>query len=142
METQNIKLGIGAYLGILLLLCLLVGIYAKDTIIHAMLDSTGQAQVLEAQKASDKTAGILLSLGKITFDTSVLNSTYLQTLTPFVNFPIDAQTLSNFGKTNPFLGSFTVVSSQASSSVGGVVYSNQRAANNGQSIIPVSPNRR
>jgi hypothetical protein len=117
---------------------LFVLIYTKDSIISFVLDTTGEAQIQETQKTTDNTTKVLLSLDKITFDTSVLNSPYFESLVPFVSYPIDAQTLSNFGKANPFIGNFIVVAPTATTTVGGVVYSSQRQPlNNGQAVRSV-----
>lgn len=144
MQSQNIKLGISSYFGIIFLVLLFGMIYSKDLIFSYILEATGESQIQESQKATQETATVLLSLDKITFDTSVLNSNYLSSLTPFVNFPIDAAALENFGKANPFLGNFIVVPTKATTSVGAVVYSANRPGNNGNSVRAVTPttNRR
>ena len=58
------------------------------------------------------------------FDTSVLNSAYFTSLNNIPNFPIDKSD-SSFGKQNPFTGYFAVTSTKASTTVGGIIYSNQ-----------------
>lgn len=143
MQNTNIKLSIGSYLGIIITLVIFIAIFFRDDIFNIILEYTGNTQIEESQHATEEMTKIILDLEKIKFDTSVLKSPYLESLVIFLVFPIDAETLANFGKTNPFIGTFSVVSSKATTSaVGGVVYSAQRAANNGASVIPVSPNRR
>ncbi len=142
MDSSNFKLTNSAYVGILFFALLLAAIFMKETIFDFIIQSTGANQIEESRAATKETADLLLSLDKIKLDTSILSSTYFQSLSPLASFPIDALTLSNFGKANPFLGNFTVVSAPATSSVGALIYSNQRGANNGASQTSVSPTRR
>lgn len=141
MQAGNIKLGIGTYFGIFVFLVLFLMIFFKQNIFDFIVEFSGSNALEESQQATQETTNLLLSLDKIKLDVNVLQSTYLQALTAFPTFPIDAQTLSNFGKSNPFLGgTFTVVQTTATSSVGAVVYSNNRAGNNGNSLRPVNQN--
>lgn len=142
IPNSNFKMTTSGYFGILFLVLIFSAIFMRDLIFATITDMTGGNEIVESQVATQETTNILLSLDKIKLDTSVLNSSYLESLIPFANFPTDAQTLSNFGKINPFLGSFTIVSSKATSSVGALIYSNQRGANNGASTLPVSSTRR
>jgi hypothetical protein len=143
MKVKNLKFNFTTYLGLLFLVLIFAMIYFQDFIFDIITTQTGGTEILQSEKATKETADLLISLDKITLDTSVLNSTYLQSLGQLPSFPIDAAALSNFGKANPFLGSFIIVPSRvASSSVGGVVYSNQRGANNGNSLRAVNPRGR
>ncbi len=141
MQEKNILQSVSFYLGILILVSLFTLIYSQEYITGLVLEFTGEAQIQESQKTTNEATNLLLSLDRIPFDTSVLSLPYLQTLNSFPSFPIDTETLSNFGKANPFVGSFTVVTNSASSSVGGVVYSNQRSLNNGNAVRATAPNR-
>jgi len=142
MQNINVKLNIKTILVFLFFATIFGAILGQSYIFSFIASQSGTAEIEDSQKASKETTDLLLSLDKIAFDTSVLNSPYLDSLSPLPNFPLDAQSLSNFGKANPFLGSFIVVSAPASSSVGSVIYSNQREVNNGSSIRAVSPTRR
>jgi hypothetical protein len=144
MQNNNTKLGIGSILGILFFFCVLGSIMFQEYMFDFIVGLSGSEQIAESQKALQDTTDLLISVDKITFDTSVLSNPYLQSLVNLPTFPIDAQTISNFGKANPFLGSFTVVPTKAvaSSTVGAVVYSNQREVNNGNSLRPVNSNTR
>ena len=138
MQNTNIKLSISTYLGILFLCCLFVAIYLQDSIFQMVKDMTGEAEVAQAQESTNKVSTLLVSLSKINFETKVLNSQYFETLVPFVDFPIDSETLANFGKANPFIGSFTVVTERDSGAVGGLIYSGQRSElNNGNAVRSV-----
>jgi len=142
MQEKNTLQIISFYLGILLIVILFVLIYLQESVTSLISEMTGESLVQEAKTSTIETTNLLLSLDKISFDTSVLSLPYVQTLVQFPSYPIDSQTLSNFGKTNPFIGSFTVVTEQASSSTGGVVYSGQRVLNNGGAIRAVAPSSR
>jgi hypothetical protein len=142
METTNLKLGFSSYMGLIIILLVFGCILMKDSVFELVLNFTGGDQIAESQQANQEVTALLLSVDKITFDTSILNSGYLQSLTPFPDFPVDTVTLSNFGKANPFIGNFIVVPDTATSSVGSVIYSSQRSVNNGQSLRAVNPNRR
>ena len=142
MKTNNLSLSLSSYIGMLLLLSLLLAIYAEESIVNFVLENTGQQQIAESANATKQMSELILSLDKIKFDTTVLNSAYLENVKPFPNFPVDATTLANFGKANPFIGSFSVVTEVASTTVGGVVYSNQRATNDGNSIRAIPSTRR
>lgn len=137
MQSINFKLSIGMYLLLTSVVVIFIMILMRDSIFQALVGVTGDSQIQDSQQATKETTDLLLSLDKIKLNTSVLQSSYLQSLTKFPSFPIDAQTLSNFGKLNPFLGNFVVVSDKASSSVGAIVYSNQRSTNSGNSITSV-----
>lgn len=142
MQKINLKLNFSTILGLLFFLVIFFAILFKESVFSFIVSLGGNDVVVSSQKAAKDTADLLLSLDKITLDTSILGTPYLQNLNNLPNFPLDAQTLSNFGKTNPFLGSFTVVPTSASSSVGSVIYSNQRSVNNNRSLLPVSTRRK
>lgn len=142
MQEKNILQMTMFYVGITILVVLFISIYTRDQINSLVLDYTGEVQIQDAQKSINDTTSLLLSLDKISFDTSILSLPYLQTLSSFPNFPIDALTVSNFGKANPFVGSFTVVTDAASASVGGIIYSGQRSLNSGEAVRAVAPARR
>ncbi len=94
--------------------------------------------ISDSKKASREVAEALLKLDKIAFNTSILKSEYFQRIVVLPTFPTDSRTLANFGKANPFLGNFSVASSPAASStVGGVIFSQQRSVNNNNSVVPV-----
>ena len=139
MQNINLKLDIKTIGGILFFIIIFGSIFLKSYIFVFLTSSSGTAEIQASQKASKDTADLLLSLDKITLDTTILNSPYLQSLITLPSFPLDARTLSNFGKANPFFGSFIVVPTSASTSVGAVIYSGQRSANGGRSIRPVNP---
>jgi hypothetical protein len=144
MQKSKTSLGIGSILGILFFFSLLGSIMFQQYIFDFIVGLSGSEQIAESQKALQDTTDLLISVDKITFDTTVLANPYLQTLVNLPNFPIDAQTISNFGKVNPFIGNFIVVPTKvtASTTVGAVVYSNQRSVNNGNSLRPVNSNTR
>lgn len=142
MQQNSFKLTTGSYLGILFFVLMFAAIFMKDTIFDLIISQTGADTAQQSQQATQKTTDLLLSLDKIKLNTAVLESSYLQSLTTLPSFPVDFQTLSNFGKANPFVGNFIIVPTKASSTVGAVIYSNQRAANNGRSVLPVSTSRR
>lgn len=142
MQEKNTLQVISFYIGILLLVGLFVLIYLQESVTNLIIEMTGEYQIQESKASIAETTNLLLSLDKISFDTSVLSLPYLQDLTQFPSYPIDAETLSNFGKTNPFIGSFIVVTNQASTSTGGVVYSTQRTLNNGSAVRAVPATRR
>lgn len=139
MQTTNIKLDFKTIVGLIFFLSLFVAIFTKSYIFDFLIGQSGTAEIEASQKAAKDTADLLLSLDKINLDTTILSSTYLQSLQVLPSFPLDARTLSNFGKANPFLGNFTVVSNPATTSVGSVIYSSQRSANDGRSLRPVNP---
>lgn len=139
MQKINFKMNIGTMLGIAFFLILFLAILFKDSVFSFITSQSNGDVVQSSQKAAKDTADLLLSLDKISLNTSILSAPYLQNLIPLPNFPIDAQTLSNFGKANPFLGGFVVVSSPATTSVGAVIYSNQREVNNDRSLRAVKP---
>lgn len=113
-------------------------VMSKDFIFEQIVILTSGNELANSRLASAETADLLLSLDRITLDTKTLTSPYFQSLAPLPAFPVDTQTLVNFGKNNPFVGNFVVVAAKATSSVGAVVYSNQRAVNNNQSVRAVS----
>lgn len=139
MQKIDLKLNFSTILGILFFVLIFFAILFKDSVFE-FISSQGNSDAIEnSQKVAKDTADLLLSVEKISLDTSILSTPYLQNLTHLPDFPIDAKTLSNFGKANPFLGGFIVVPDTATSSVGGVVYSNQRELNNGNSLRSVRP---
>lgn len=142
MQSTNINLSFKTTVGLLFILLIFVLIFMKSSVFDLIVSFSGTEQIAESQKSSKELADLLLSLDKINLDTNTLNSFYIQTLSPLPSYPVDARTLSNFGKANPFVGSFTVIPASASTTVGGVIYSNQREVNNGRSVTPVSGNRR
>ena len=141
MENKNLQLSIGSYFGIIVLLGIFLAIYMQEIIFETILEFTNEEMVKQSKISNEKTTNLFLSLEKIKFDTSALNSEYIQSLTPFPDFPIDAESVSNFGKANPFLGNFTIITDIASSTGGGVIYSGQRSLNNGEAIIQSRPTR-
>lgn len=141
MQNLNIKLGISGYLGIFFILFVFSLMFFRDSVYSLIVLNTDAVRLEESQKTNKKIAELLISLDKIKFDTTVLQTPYLQSLTRLQQFPIDAQTLTNFGKANPFIGNFIVAPVAATTSVGAVIYSNQREVNNGNAVIPVTPNR-
>jgi len=100
-------------------------------------------EITESKRASQDVATALLKLDKLQLDTSILKAEYFQTITLLPTFPTDSKSLTNFGKANPFLGGFQIVSAPvvASTTVGGVIFSTQRSVNNGQSVVPVTNGR-
>lgn len=138
MNNLNLKLNFGSYAGIIIIAFIFAAILMKESLFQMIIDNTGSNQIEESRRATAMTTELLLSLDKINLDTRVLTSDFLQSLQALPEFPIDAQTLTNFGKTNPFLGNFIVVAPTATSSVGGVVYSAQRSRVNGQVITPTT----
>jgi hypothetical protein len=141
MQSINLQLNIKTVLGTLFFMGIFIAIFAKGYIFSQIIGTGSDAEIQASRKASKDIADLLLSLDKISFDTKVLNSGYLQNLLVLPSFPIDARTLSNFGKANPFLGGFTVVTNTASSSVGGLIYSNQRSSSTAP-ITSVNSSRR
>ncbi len=141
MQTQKTSLSIMSALGIILFISLFVIILFKDTIFEYILEYTGESSIKESEQATTETTNLILSLEKITFDTKVLSLPYVQGLTTFPSFPADSETLTNFGKSNPFVGNNNFAIEQATSSVGGLVYSVQRERNNNNAIRAVNPNR-
>lgn len=139
MQKIDLKLNFSTILGILFFVLIFFAILFKDSV-FGFIDSQGNPDAIaNSQKVAKDTADLLLAVENISLDTSILSNPYLQNLTRLPDFPIDAKTLSNFGKANLFLGGFIVVPDTATSSVGGVVYSNQRELNNGNSLRPVRP---
>lgn len=134
MQEKNTLQIISFYIGILLLVIIFIFIYLQQQITDIVMEITGQSLVTQSQQLTDKTTKLLLSLDQIVFDTAVLSLPFIQNLRTFPSYPIDAESLSNFGKVNPFVGSFTVVTPQASSTPGGVVYTGQRVLNNGGAV--------
>ncbi len=141
MQNINLQLNLKTILGTLFFMGIFFAIFAKSYIFTQIIGTGTDTEIQASRKASKDIADLLLSLDKISFDTKVLSSSYLQNLNTLPSFPIDARTLSNFGKANPFLGGFTVVTNTASSSVGGLIYSNQRSSTTAP-ITPVNSGRR
>ena len=137
MEKFQIKLSFSFVVGIMFFLTLFSMILFRDTVFDLIIGGSGTVEISESQQAAQQTAELLLSLENITLDTSVLATPYFNSIIPIPDFPLDAQTLSNFGKANPFIGNFSVIQ-PGTSTVGGVVYSANRPVNNGESVRAVN----
>jgi hypothetical protein len=137
MQT-NMKLTFSSFLTVLLFLIVFILIFTKDIIFNSISESTNRQQVEQSEKANKQIADLLLSLDKITLDTTVLRTPYLQSLVQLPTFPIDAQTISNFGKINPFVGNFIVVPGAVPTQVGGLIFSAQQNAENGNNVTGAS----
>ena len=81
MKITNLKINFTTILGLTFLILIFGAIYFEDSIFDLVVSQTGGAQVAQSEAATKDTADLLVSLDKITLDTSVLNSTYLQSLT-------------------------------------------------------------
>lgn len=145
MQTKS-HLSFGTTVGGIFFLGLFAAMFFRDQVFE--LIAPEPVEVSESKKASREVAEALLKLDKISLDTTILKSDYFTNITLLPTFPTDSKTLANFGKTNPFLGNFSVVSSpaslnteNASSTVGGVIYSQQRSVNDDRSIVPVRNGR-
>jgi hypothetical protein len=79
MQNINLKLNFKTIMGILFFLILFILIFFKQNIFAILIAENKEVQ--DSQKASKEMADILLSLDKITLDTTVLKSNYLQALT-------------------------------------------------------------
>lgn len=135
---SNIKMNLsfGSIVGLIFFFSLFTAIFFKETVFAWIAPEA--TEISEGKKASKEIANALLMLDKISLDTSILQSEYFQTIKVLPTFPTDSKTISNFGKANPFLGNFQIVSAPATTTVvGGVINSTQRSVNNGQSTVPV-----
>jgi predicted PurR-regulated permease PerM len=124
MNTK-INLTFKDYIAIILLIIAICIVYFSDVIIQRIQDlNTG---LDNSQKVSQDIAKLVLSLDKISLDTNILNTPYLQNIRPLPQFPMDLLSPFVFGKNNPFSGGFTTVAPQATTtSVGAVQYAIQR----------------
>ena len=139
MQKFNIKIGIKESIMLLFFGSIFVAILYADSIIEILMQQNKEVQ--ESEKVTKQLSDLILEVDKIKLDTKVLNTSFLQNITALPQFQLDANTASNFGKNNPFSGGFTVVSTPASSTVGGVIYSNQRTTGR-SGVISVPANRR
>lgn len=139
MQEKNFLTSLISIVGMIFFALVFALILLEDTVFSLIQEYTGESAIQESKQATEQTAKLLLSLEKITFDTKVLSLPYVQGLTTFPSFSVDSETLSNFGKNNPFNGNSVVVVEQASSTVvGGIIYSGQRSLNNNNSIRAVN----
>lgn len=142
MSNTNLKITFSTYLRLTFFLLIFVLILTKDFVFEQIIVFTGSNEIEESQRATAEITNLLLAVDKISFDTKILSSSYLQSLTSMPIFPIDSESLINFGKANPFIGNFILVNPSTTTAVGGVVYSNQRSLNSGQSIRTVPSQNR
>lgn len=125
MINTKINLSFKDYLIILILLLSIVIIYFSEDIISQI--KSFDTSVEESQKASADIAKLVLSLDKISLDTSILNLPYLQNVRPLPQFPVDITSPGIFGKTNPFVGSLnSSLPAATTTQIGGVQYAAQR----------------
>lgn len=131
---QNLNLKFKDYIAILLIILSILMIYFSDTIIQRISEMDNSID--ESQKASAEIAKLVLSLDKISLDTSVLNASYLMNVKTLPQFPLTLSGQGIFGKFNPFLGNIQISTPQATTTqVGAVQYATQRDA--GQSSVRV-----
>ena len=120
MKTLNFKT--------ILMLAVLLVVFGLIFAFQPVVDyfNSYNTQVEESQKAVREISDLLLQIDKISFDTSVLSSPYFTSLNTIPAFPIDLSN-SAFGKQNPFSSSFFVTPAKAATTtVGGIIPSNQR----------------
>jgi hypothetical protein len=136
---QNIKgskISFSSMLGIIFFILLFAAMFFRDYVFE--LIAPPAVEISESKKASKEVAEALLKLDKITLDTTILKSPYFQNIVVLPTFPTDSKTLANFGKINPFLGGYQIINIQdATSTTGGVIFSQQRSVNNDRSVVPV-----
>lgn len=123
--TNKINLKFKDYIAILLFILAICIVYFSEMIIQKIQDM--DSGIEDTQKVSQEIAKTVLSLDKISLDTTVLNTVFLQNIRSLPQFPLDLLSPSAFGKVNPFGGNFIIVAPQATSSaVGAVQYATQR----------------
>ncbi len=124
MNTK-INLTFKDYFAILLLIIAICIVYFSDMIIQKIQEMNTSLD--SSQKVSQEIAKLVLSLDKISLDTSILNTPYLQNIKILPQFPLDSASPSIFGKPNPFTGNFiTVPSAATTTTVGAIQYATQR----------------
>lgn len=135
MQNRS-QISFSSIVGLIFFVSLFLAMFFQDYIFEIIAPPA--IEISESKKASREVAEALLKLDKINLDTSILKSDYFLSITVLPTFPTDSRTLANFGKANPFLGNFQIVSVPATSTVtGGVIFSQQRSVNNNNSIVPV-----
>ena len=100
MKTKKSLIGIKEIFGIIFLVLVVGLIFSFDYVVSYF--NSANSQVEESRKASKEISDLLIQIDQISFDTSVLKSSYFQGLVNIPSFPID-ESSSSFGKKNPFV---------------------------------------
>jgi hypothetical protein len=94
----------------------------------------------DSRKISKSMSDLSIEIEKLNLNTEILNSQFLRNVTTMPSYPLDSSSISNFGKLNPFTGSFkTVVGTSTDAVVGGIRYTSQtNASTSAITTTPVS----
>lgn len=136
-SKTKINLSFGNWMAIIFFLGLFMAMFFKDLVFSYVAPEA--VEISDGKRASQEIAKSILQLDRISFDTNSLKTEYFQQILILPTFPTDSKTLSNFGKNNPFLGNFQIVSTPVATTTifGGVVNASQRSVNSGRSIAPI-----
>jgi hypothetical protein len=138
VTPTNIKVNITAYdLFIILFFVAAFGLVFFSSYFIDAAKVVGQ-ELEDSRKVSKSMADLSIEIEKLNLNTDILNSQFLRNVTSMPTYPLDGSSISNFGKPNPFTGSFkTVVGTSTDNVVGGIRYTSQTNAST--SAITTTP---
>jgi hypothetical protein len=125
MNTSSLKFSSTEIISLIIALTIFISLFFSDTLIAKIVDANDAVKM--SQTASKEIADLVLSLDKVSLDTKVLDSQFLNNVEPLPQFPLSTGQAFTYGKNNPFSGAYVVVPQVATGTTGGVIYSIQRA---------------